>query len=122
MNAKVTFASQTHRLREELERSKIAHGATARVDIPRVRVGAGVAAEPHIFFCDVRDVRVRREVVAGDGEPLPPTVVVDGLDFPSEGIYDLRNAVVSANGDIRIDADEETELHRVDVPVLTVVG
>jgi hypothetical protein len=121
MNANVTASSQTHRLREQLERSHVSHGVTARADIPRVRVGAGIAAEANIFFCDVGPITVRREITAGDDSPLPQTVALDGLEFPSTGVYDVVNAIVSANGDIRIAADAETVVRRVD-PVLTLAG
>ena len=120
MNAQITSSSQTDRLREQLERSHVSHGGTVRADIPRVRVGAGIAAgigagigaEGQIFFCDVEPIRIRREVAEGDAAPLPETVRLEGIEFPEPGEYDVLDAIVTANGDISIVGDASTEVRR----------
>jgi hypothetical protein len=116
MNAQITSSSQTNRLREQLERSQVSHGGTVRADIPRVRVGtgvaAGIAAEGQLFFCDVEPIRIRRQVEAGDSAPLPETVRLEGIEFPEPGEYDVLDAIVTANGDISIVGDAATEVRR----------
>lgn len=108
MHAHVTADSQPYRLKQELAHSHISHGDTVRVDIPRVRV-AGYG-EPVAFFCQMEPVRVKHRFVAGDGGGLPETVVLDGFEFPELGEYDLIDALVSANGDLRVVADEKTRI------------
>ena len=46
----------------------------------------------------------------GDQEPLPTSVVLEGLDFPSSGYYDITNARISSNGSIRIAMDNTTRV------------
>ena len=112
MEAHVTAASQQYRLREAIEKSDIRHEETVRADIPRVRVAAGIGVAPGatIFFCDVEPIRVRRRLSNGDDAPIPETVVMEGITFPGAGEYDLKDAIVHCNGDIRITADSKTKV------------
>jgi hypothetical protein len=51
-------------------------------------------------------IRVRKVTIPGDGLPLPTTVVVEGLDVPSAGTYDLLDVLVQSNGDLRLIVDD----------------
>jgi hypothetical protein len=112
MEAHVTAASQQYRLREQVEKSRIQHGETVRADISRVRVASGVGfgGEATIFFCEMEPIKVRRRVAPGDSAPLPETVVLEGIGFPEAGEYDLKDAIIHSNGDIRIIADSQTRV------------
>jgi hypothetical protein len=54
-------------------------------------------------------IRVRETTTPGDGGPLPKNVVVQGLDVPDEGTYDLLNVLVQSNGDLRLIMDEAAQ-------------
>jgi hypothetical protein len=131
MEAHVTAQSQTYRLEQRAREAHLRHGQEVRADIPNVRVApahdnvpafAGrfqwlrrddpaPAAPPGIvFFCDMGSLRVREVVVEGDDAPLPSSVVVEGLTVPAAGRYDLVNALVRTNGDLRVIVDAETRL------------
>jgi hypothetical protein len=55
-------------------------------------------------------LEVREVVSPGDDRPLPTTAVVEGLTVPSGGTYDLLNALVQSNGDLRVIIDEATRV------------
>jgi hypothetical protein len=63
-----------------------------------------------VFFCDIGPLRIREVVVEGDDEPLPTSVVVEGLTVPKPGRYDLVNVLVRTTGDLRLIIDSETRL------------
>ena len=73
------------------------------------------AASPaEVFFCNIGRLRVRELLAgAGDDAPLPSTVVVDGLEVPAPGYYDLVNVVVRTNGDLRVIVDADSRLEPV---------
>jgi hypothetical protein len=48
--------------------------------------------------------------VPGDDQPLPNTVILDGLKVTESGVYDIMNALVRSNGDIRVFVDEKTKV------------
>ena len=111
MEARVTSQSQGSKLRERMEEAKIQHGQEVRADLPRIAVTAmagGTAGE--VFFCRLGAVRVREVLNPGDERPLPTTVRLEGLMVPRSGAYDLLNAVVYSNGDIRVVVDAQTQL------------
>jgi hypothetical protein len=111
MQAHVTAASQSFRLRERMEEANIRHGQEVRADIENVRVLAAAGRHGEIYFCNMRPIKVRELLASGDHGALPANVVLDGLEFPEPGTYDISNAVISANGDIRVAADERTAVH-----------
>ena len=129
----VTSDSQTDRLRRRATEARLSHGQEVRVDVPRIRVarrptpvrrllawlwngarGPKPVSPGEIYFCEVGPLTVRQQVAAGDGGPMPSTVVVDGLTAPDAGYYDLQNVLVRSNGDLRLVADEQTRLTPVD--------
>ena len=118
MEPRVMAQSQTHRLRERMGEASIAHGQTARVDLPGVRVGAAPAAwnaapSPEagtVFFCTMVSIRVHQVLDPGDGGPLPQEVVLEGLVVPEPGTYDILNALVHSNGDLRVRVDSATQV------------
>jgi hypothetical protein len=60
-------------------------------------------------------IRVREILTSGDEAALPESAVVDGVNVPTPGYYDLVNVLVRTNGDIRLVVDRETTI----VPVGT---
>ena len=46
----------------------------------------------------------------GDELPLPNSVILEGLKVSRSGVYDIVNAVVRSNGDIRVFIDERTNV------------
>jgi hypothetical protein len=60
-------------------------------------------------------IRAREIVTLGDGRPLPTNVVVEGLVVPSSGTYDILDALIQSNGDMRLIVDQATRV----VPAVT---
>src|SRR3989441_1622403 len=75
-----------------------------------------------VFFCKLGAIRVREVLNPGDDRPLPTTVRLEGLTVPHSGGYDLLNALVYSNGDIRLVVDAQTQVVRavweVEAPVV----
>jgi hypothetical protein len=118
MEARVTGYSQVERLRERIEQAEVRHGQEIRADLPGVRVIAMAnnwfsrkdQRQGEILFCTMGPVRVREVTIPGDALPLPTKVVVQGLVVPSEGRYDLLDALVQSNGDLRVIVDDATKV------------
>jgi len=123
MEARVTAHSQAYRLRERMAQAEVQHGQEIRADLPGVGVMAMARdwftarhnGKGELFFCTMGPIRVRKVTIPGDGGPLPTNVVVEGLEVPSWGTYDLLNVVVQSNGDLRLIVDDATRV----VPVVT---
>jgi hypothetical protein len=122
MEARVTSYSQAHRLRERMAQAEVRHGQEIRADLPGIRVSAmgrnWFTGRPNgkgeVFFCTMGPIKVRETTTPGDGGPLPSNVVVQGLEVPSDGTYDLVDVLVQSNGDLRLIVDGETKV----VPVV----
>ena len=118
MEARVTSYSQPHRLRERMAQAEVRHGQEIRADLPGIRVSAmsrnWLTGKPNgkgeVFFCTMGPIQVRETTVPGDGGPLPSSVVVEGLEIPTEGTYDLINALVQSNGDLRVIMDGASQV------------
>jgi len=118
MEARVTGYSQVERLRERIEQAEVRHGQEIRADLPGVRVIAIARnwfrpkeqRQGEILFCTMGPVRVREVTIPGDALPLPTKVVVQGLVVPGEGRYDLLDALVQSNGDLRVIVDDATKV------------
>ena len=118
MEPRVMAHSQTHRLRERMVEAQIQHGQEIRADLPGIRVGAEAerwrtTAGPQqgiIFFCTMGPITIRETIAAGDAEPLPTEVLVEGLKVPEPGIYDILNALVHSNGALRLQVDSATQI------------
>jgi hypothetical protein len=117
MEARVTANSQAYRLKERMEQAEVRHGQEIRADLPGIEVRASAnwlgGRETHrgeVFFCTMGPIRLRRVAIEGDGSPLPNAARVQGLEVGTEGTYDLINALVRSNGDLRIIVDEVTEV------------
>jgi hypothetical protein len=114
MEARVTAYSQSHRLRERMAEAEVRHGEEVRADVRGVRVQLAAPAwigrrnivKGDVFFCTMGPVEVRRVVSEGDGGPLPDNAVLEGLQVPIEGTYDLINVLIRSNGDLRLIMDE----------------
>jgi hypothetical protein len=134
MEAHVTARSQSFRLRERLGEASVHHGQEVRADLPHIRVAVtdtsptwfgrltgNTASRPghsEVYFCEMGRVRVREVLDNGDNRPLPAEVVVDDLKVNSPGTYDILNALVRLNGNIRLIVDEQTQV----VPVAGEIG
>jgi hypothetical protein len=122
MQARVTAYSQAERLRERMTQAEVHHGQEIRADLPGIRVTAmsrnwftgRPTGKAEVFFCTMGPIRLRETTSPGDGGPLPGNVVVEGLEVPSEGTYDLLDVLVQSNGDLRLVVDGATRV----VPVV----
>ena len=118
MEARVTGYSQVEKLRERVEQAEVRHGQEIRADLPGIRVlalarnwfTARDKRKGEVLFCTMGRIRVRKVTIPGDGLPLPTTVVVEGLNVPSAGTYDLLGALVQSNGDLRLIVDHATRV------------
>src|SRR5438445_12020278 len=71
LRPEVAPASQTERLKAAMTTSAITHGQTVRADIERVEVSARAYPKELVFFCGVREVKIRETLEPGDGGPPP---------------------------------------------------
>jgi hypothetical protein len=118
MEARVTANSQAYRLKERMEQAEVRHGQEIRADLPGIQVrssppawlGARESERGEVFFCTMGPIRLRRVAIEGDKAALPNAARVQGLNVAAEGTYDLINALVRSNGDLRIIVDEVTQV------------
>jgi hypothetical protein len=118
MEPRVMTHSQTHRLRERMVEAQIQHGQEVRADLPGIRISAEAerwrtTSEPQrgvIFFCTMGEIKIREIIAPGDEQPLPSEVVLEGLEVPAPGIYDILNALVHSNGALRLQVDSATRI------------
>ena len=118
MDARVSAYSQTDRLRERMAQAEVRHGQEIRADLPGIRVTAmnrnWFTGRPNrngeVFFCTMGPIRVREVKTPGDGAPLPSKVILQGLEVTGEGTYDLIDALVQSNGDLRVIVDAATRV------------
>jgi hypothetical protein len=118
MEARVTAYSQAERLRERMTQAEVRHGQEIRADLPGIRVTAmsrnWFTGRPNckgeVFFCTMGPIRLRETTSPGDGGPLPRNVILQGLEVPSEGTYDLMDVLVQSNGDLRLIVDGATQV------------
>jgi hypothetical protein len=118
MEPRVMAHSQTYRLRERMAEAAIGHGQEVRADLTGIRVSAQIAdwrsaPDPKvgvIFFCTMGSIKVREVLAPGDGKTLPSEVVLEGLEVPEPGTYDIVNAVVHSNGALRVKVDSATRV------------
>ena len=118
MEVRVTGYSQVERLRERIEQAEVRHGQELRADLPGIRViamardwfTAGAKRKGEVLFCTMGPIRVREVTSPGDELPLPTKVVVEGLVVPGEGTYDVLDALVQSNGDLRLIMDDATRV------------
>lgn len=105
-----------------MEQAEVRHGQEIRADLPGIRVTAmsrhWFTGRPNgngqVFFCTMGPIRVREVTAPGDGAPLPNNVVIQGLDVPVDGTYDLIDTLIQSNGDLRVIVDSATRV----VPVV----
>jgi hypothetical protein len=127
MEARITAHSEPYRLRERMEEAQVRHGTDVRADLPGVRVMAfadswfsaitgaffnapSSAREGEVFFCNMGRITVHETLVDGDDHPLPNTVILEGLRVGESGVYDIKNALIRSNGDIRVFIDDQTKI------------
>jgi len=68
------------------------------------------AAEGQALFCTMGAIRVREILNRGDGGPLPTDVTLEGFRVASSGTYDILNALVSSNGNLRLLVDDQSRV------------
>ncbi len=127
MEARVTSYSQSEQLRERMVQAEVRHGQEIRADLPGIRVEAmgrtWFSGRPSrkgvVYFCTMGPITVRETTAAGDGGPLPSKVILEGLEIPAEGIYDLKDVLVQSNGDLRVIIDEASRVEPVARPAGT---
>jgi hypothetical protein len=117
MDVRVNAQSQVYRLRERLTEAAVSHGAAVRADLRNIRVTSVVgSADALAFFCNMEPVAVRQQLASGDGGPLPHGMELGGLTVPGGGVYDILNALVSSNGDLRVVVDGASQVVPVAKP------
>jgi hypothetical protein len=113
METRVTSQSQPFRLKERMEEANISHGQEIRADLPNIRVLALAGGrDAQVLFCTLGRIRVREILNRGDDRALPTDVSVEGLHVSTSGAFDILNALVSSNGDIRLVVDDQTRVVR----------
>ncbi|HEV8355225.1 MAG TPA: hypothetical protein VGQ17_00490 [Gemmatimonadales bacterium] len=110
LRPEVASVSQQDRLRAVMARDAITHGQTVRADIEHVEVSRKFHGKELVFFCGIQGLRVRETVRPGDGHPLPDEVAVTGLAVEREGLYNVRNALISSNGRIEVTLDDRSRV------------
>ena len=118
MEARVTSYSQGYRLRERMQEAEVRHGEEIRADLPGIMVGAEGrnwflgrrTGRAEVFFCTMGPITVREKLAPGDGGALPGNVVVQGLEVPDAGTYDLIDVLVQSNGDLRVILDDASRV------------
>jgi hypothetical protein len=121
MEARVTSYSQAERLRERMAQADVRHGQEIRADLPGIRVEAmgrnWFIGKPSrhgvVFFCTMGPITIRETTTPGDGGPLPSNVILEGLEIPAEGIYNLKDVLVQSNGDLRVIIDGDSRVEPV---------
>jgi hypothetical protein len=101
-----------------MTQAEVKHGQEIRADVPGIKVTAmgrnwftgRSNGKGEVFFCNMGPVRVREVTALGDAAPLPNNVVVQGLEVPSDGTYDLMDVLVQSNGDLRLIVDGATQV------------
>ena len=101
-----------------MAQAEVRHGQEIRADLPGIRVTAmsrhWLTGRPNgnsdVFFCTMGPIKVREVKTPGDGGPLPSNVIVQGLEVGVEGTYDLIDALVQSNGDLRLIVDGATHV------------
>jgi hypothetical protein len=96
-----------------MSQAEVRHGQEIRADLPGIRVNAmgrnWFTGKPsykgEIFFCTMGPITIRETTTPGDGGPLPSNVIVQGLEVPIDGTYDLMDVLVQSNGDLRVIMD-----------------
>jgi hypothetical protein len=118
MEPRVMAHSQTYRLRERMTEAAIGHGQEVRADLTGIRVSAQIAdwrsaPDPKvgvIFFCTMGSIKVREVLAQSDGRSLPSEVILEGLEVPEPGTYDIVNALIHSNGALQIKVDNATQV------------
>ena len=123
METRVTSQSQSFRLMERMVEANISHGQEIRADLPNIRILALAGGrDAQVLFCTLRPIRVREILNRGDDRALPTDVTLENLRVATSGAYDILNALVSSNGDIRPVVDDQTRVVRAGRVVSAVQG
>jgi hypothetical protein len=101
-----------------MTQAEVKHGQEIRADVPGIKVTAMARnwftgrsnGKGEVFFCNMGPIRVREVTAPGDAAPLPNNVVVQGLEVPGDGTYDLIDVLVQSNGDLRLIVDGATQV------------
>lgn len=102
---RVGAASQTERLVSHMGGKAMSHGQTVRADVAHLRIASNLDGVATLYFCNMRELAIREMLEPGDGLPLPADVEVEGLEVERDGIYDIRNALITSNGRISMKVD-----------------
>lgn len=109
--------NQPFRFQEKLEAAGVRHGDTVRADVRGIRVTGAAATfgKPTVAFCFIGPVVVKEPIARGDGGRVPSMVKIRGRSpFPSDGVYDVEDAIVATNGRIVLSVDNRTRVNRLE--------
>jgi hypothetical protein len=101
-----------------MTQAEVRHGQEIRADLPGIRVTAMARdwffarrkEKGEVFFCNMGPIRIREVKTTGDAAPLPEKVLLEGLEVPNDGTYDLLDVLVQSNGDLRVIVDNATRV------------
>jgi hypothetical protein len=111
----ITQYSQSHVLQQRMKEAKLTHGETVRGDISPVRLESNFG-KMVLYFCPAQGITVNELITPGDGGPIPPEAILDGVVVPGTfkpGLYHLKNAKFFSNGTMQLIADEETVFEEI---------
>ena len=106
----ITQYSQPHVLQQRMKEAHLTHGQTVRGDISPVRLEASFG-KMVLYFCPAHGITVNEQITPGDGGPIPPEAILEGVVVPgtfTPGYYHLKNAKFFSNGTMQLIADENT--------------
>jgi hypothetical protein len=109
-NVTVTAFSQPEVLQKKMQEEKMSHGGTVRANLSPVRLALEHSGAV-LYFCPMQQLDILEVIAEGDGNNIPDTARVEGLDLPAgfrSGFYSLENVELSSNGDIQVKATAAT--------------
>jgi hypothetical protein len=115
LTVKTDSAGQPYRLAGKMREVNLSHDQTVLADVNNVAV-IDEHGKPVMYFCNIRNVQIHKELSPGDGDRLPETVELNGIKIPKgfkTGSYNLRNVKLYSNGAIQIIATAGTKVERV---------
>ena len=106
----VTAYSQPHVLHNRMKEEKMSHGGSVKANLSPIRLDMD-KGNVVMYFCPMKELKILEVISEGDGDNIPASVKVEGLNIPSDfkaGFYELENVELTSNGTIQVKATERT--------------
>lgn len=115
----IDSSGQAAVLAYRMEGAGMSHDQAVIADIPNVRIRKeGKSA--NIYFCNIRDLKIKEVINQGDGKTIPTEVKLNGIKISKELLeknrdahYNLKNVKLYSNGTIQVIATSETEFEKM---------